>query len=139
MKQILFIGLILIFQNACNNVDKDEAVKSKVIEEIRDFNKYTAKEKEAIMDEFRVRKDRTSNRIIDLNKQLIEIQQEKKQDFEKTITNLETIQNEIEHRLSVLDASSNDAYEDVKMGVDSALTNINIAIDKARKDFEKSE
>lgn len=151
MKKYEFIlSLLLIFmvgvfcscserQPQTGTVTKEE-VKKKGKEALETTSAYLKEQKDAYMNELDKKLDEYDKQIDEIKKQAeSQMTDDEKEKFQKKLDDLQNKRKELERKIEKLKTAGNEAWKDMKPGIDGAVKDLDKAYDKAIKKFRDND
>lgn len=139
MKQLIYMFIAGIIITSCYNPKNEnttkENIKKEVSEAIKLTKAYTIEEKDSLLQEYEVKQDNTKTQIGDLKRKLVNIKDIRKQTLEEKVNDLERRQEKCEKKIAELKGCSESAYHDIKIILDSTMSELDNAIEEAGKEF----
>jgi hypothetical protein len=133
MRTLVYLNVICLILVACDFSKNDITTNQEAIESTKH---YTIKEREKYILEIETKKDNTKTQITVLKKKLTGIKEAQKKKLESKINTLEKKLNHLETKTDELKNSPETAYHRISLSVDSAIVDLNKAIEATNKEFE---
>lgn len=120
-----------------NETTTKEEVKKEISETVETVKAYSIEEKDELLQQYEAKRDQTKTQIAELRKKLVSLKENKKQAAEEKVNDLERRQEKFEKKIDDLQTSSEEAYHNIKAGIDNAMSELENAIKEANKEFDK--
>lgn len=145
MNKNILICALLFSVIACDDVENKEKdvttqdVAKEMDDVVETVQEYSLEEKQEMIKGIKTRRDNTKARIDEMRKRLVSMKSKTRNNLEIKIQELEEQQQSLEEKITELETSSEAAYNDLKKGVDKAISEIEASIDEAEEEFNNEK
>jgi hypothetical protein len=136
----VILCLLSITLVSCDSTQNDQTTKEDVINEFQEAidtaKAYTIDEKNQFMQTIKVKRDNTKVKINELKNKLISMKNAQKKALEEKLIELDNMQEVVEQKINSLSAASEEAYQDLRTGLDSAMVVLENSLKAANDEYK---
>jgi hypothetical protein len=136
----VILCLLSIALVSCDSTQNDQTTKEDVINEFQEAidtaKAYTIDEKNQFMQTIKVKRDNTKVKINELKNKLISMKNAQKKALEEKLIELDNMQEVVEQKINSLSAASEEAYQDLRTGLDSAMVVLENSLKAANDEYK---